>query len=151
MFAPVEMLWWLSQEYGQRLARANRYLELLERLLTERIPPQSSDSLLHSLAESRGFLETLHDEYRDWRYSYFYQTPDTRRMVSAEADVQRAVERFRRMRARHLEMLITFGGYFEDLPRPEGMITHVPNGDLWEMVREALAALIDFDRDEVSG
>ncbi|MBK8025323.1 MAG: hypothetical protein IPK19_29025 [Chloroflexi bacterium] len=150
MFESTELLWSLCHEYGQRLAQAYSYVELLEHLLVERAATPPQDSLLIQLGESRLFLNDLRGEFRTWRYTFFYQTPDSRRMVSTKSDVEMALDHFRDMRTRHLELLIQFSEFFQELPRPRAEITNVPTGDLWDKVISALMGLIDFDRNGVT-
>lgn len=150
MSAPFDMLWWLSHEYGQRLAKASSYLELLEQLLVERSGAETKEYLIDRLREARDYLNALQNEFHDWRYSFLYETPESKRMVHADRAVQQALGSFRRMYARHVEELIALGSYFYQLPRPATRVTLVPTGDLWDLLSGALAALIDFDQDRMA-
>jgi signal transduction histidine kinase len=146
MSAPADTLWWLSHEYGQRLARASSYLELLEQLLSERLPAHEG-GLIDALADARAYLEALREEFRAWRYAYFYETPDSKRMVQNERAITSALISFQRMRERHMEFLNTLSSYFAGITRPEPRITRVAMGDLWVLTIESVDGLITFDAD----
>lgn len=147
MPSPAELLWWYSHEYGQRLAKAGTYFELLEQLFVERDASESRDAMVAALTDSRAYLNSLREDFRGWRYAFLYETPDSKRMVQTERAILRALGSFQRMRARHVENLTELGRYYFSLPRPDVQVTLVPTGDMWELMREALLALIDFDRD----
>lgn len=147
MSAHADMLWWFSHEYGQCLAKASSYLELLEQLLLERGSEATQAELLNPLHEAWTYLGALREDFRTWRYGYFYETADSKRMVQGERAIQTAIGTFQQMRGRHLEYLVALGDYFNQLPRPSSSVTLVPTGDLWDLLGEALVSLIDFDRD----
>ena len=48
---------------------------------------------------------------------------------------------------RHRHYLQRSGGAPLQSATPAPNVTHVPNGDLWEMVRFALSDLVDFSND----
>jgi hypothetical protein len=146
MTAPADTLWWLSHEYGQRLARASSYLELLEQLVSERLPMH--DGLIAALVEARSYLEALREEFRAWRYAYLYETPDSKRMVQSERAVSTALSSFHRMRQRHLEFLGELNTYFVSMPRPDTHITSVSMGDMWVLTMNSVGGLLDFDADQ---
>ncbi len=146
MTAPADTLWWLSHEYGQRLARASSYLELLEQLVSERLPMH--DGLIAALVEARSYLEALREEFRAWRYAYLYETPDSKRMVQGERAVSSALSSFHRMRQRHLEFLGELNTYFVSMPRPDTRITSVSMGDMWVLTLDSVGGLLDFDADQ---
>jgi len=147
MSPPTEILWWLSHEYGQHLAKASSYIELLEQLLGERLVADDAAPLLHGLQEARHYLDALREEFRGWRYAFLYETPDSKRMVQTARAVQRALGSFQRMRTRHLEFLTALSAYFAAMTRPDMTVTEVPTGDMWALLIESLAALVDFDHD----
>ena len=147
MPTPAHLLWWLSHEYGQRLARASSYAALLEELLVERTDPARQTALVRALEEARQVLAALHDEFRGWRYAYFYDSPHSRRMVSRPVEIERAIAHFRAMRDRSLSDLAAMHACFSALPRPADAVTLVPNGDLWALFDAALLDLSDFDHD----
>ena len=143
MIASADSLWRLNQEYGNRLAKARTYLDLLEELMMDR--GSSTDEIsLSALQFTRAHLNGLKEEYRAWRYTYFYEAADTKRMVQSMGAVRRAVSAFARMRTRHETYLNSLFDALDQIPRPNPDVTTVPNGDLWEMLRFALYDLLDF-------
>jgi hypothetical protein len=145
---PTEVLWWLSHEYGQRLSKAGNYIELLASLVADRVASTDDAALLAGLQEAHGYLETVRDEFRGWRYAFLYETPDSRRIVQAERAVQEAIDSFQRMRGRQLEFLTALNGYFVGMPSPDPRITTVPTGDMWGLLLESLDGLVTFDQDQ---
>lgn len=142
MIVSAETLWRLNQEYGNRLAKARTYFELLEKLIIER--SGDDGNLLGILHYIGGHLNDLKEEHRRWRYTYFYEDPDSKRMVHSEAAIRRAVSAFARMRTRHENDLTELSATLNSVPRPHPAVTLVPNGDLWEMTHYALYDLLDF-------
>jgi hypothetical protein len=143
MIVSADTLWRLNQEYGNRLSKARTYLELLEQLVSER--GGGDEDLYAALQYIRAHLNGLKEEYRGWRYTYFYETADTKRMVQSESAIRRAISAFARMRTRHEQYLNELFGALDTIQRPHPEITTVPpNGDLWEMLRFALFDLLDF-------
>ncbi|MCC6802211.1 MAG: hypothetical protein IT319_04935 [Anaerolineae bacterium] len=148
MFASAEFLWRINQEYVNRLARARNYLDLLEQLVLERGGDELSHRFLPTLRFTRMNLASLSEEHRDWCYTYFYETPDSKRMVHAPSAVRRALSNFRLMRERQAHAFHDVAALLVKLPRPAPSITRVPNGDLWDMLQRALRDLVDFASDE---
>lgn len=147
MAAQSQRLWWLNYEYRTRLARADKSLTLLENLVLSRGVGYDEDAialLLQGLYGLRRQLTLLHDEHRDWRYSYYYQSPQHKRMVADERSIYRALLHFRRMRVRHERVLLEALHALALLPRPIPQLTRVPSGDLWQHAEHALADLADF-------
>lgn len=147
MLASAEFLWRINQEYVNRLAKARNYLDLLEQLVLERSETETQDQLVPTLQFTRAHLKNLSEEQRGWRYAYFYESPDTKRVVQTSNAVQRALSSFGDMFERHRHYFSDLAALLYNLPRPAPYITHVPNGDLWEMVRFALNDLVDFSND----
>jgi len=143
MIASAESLWRLNQEYGHRLAKARTYLDLLEELMTDR-SGSADEIIVSALQFTRAHLNGLKEEYRAWRYTYFYEAADTKRMVQTTGAIRRAVASFARMRTRHETYLNSLFDTLDQIPRPSPDVTTVPNGDLWEMMRFALYDLLDF-------
>lgn len=145
MIVSAETLWRLNQEYGNRLAKARTYYELLDQLVTERGGIADDERLMAVLQYMGAHLNGLKEEYRGWRYTYFYETADTKRMVQSESAIRRAISAFARMRTRHEQYLTELFGALDTIRRPDPLITTVPpNGDLWDMTRYALYELLDF-------
>ena len=146
MFSSVEFLWRLNREYVNRVVKARNYLGLLEYLILKRGAAETQAQVLMTLQFARAHLTQLTDEHRGWCYAYFYESAETKRMVQTPEAVHDALVSFRRMREQHQDYLHELHGKIVALPRPESNVTHVPNGDLWEMVRAALHDLIELDR-----
>ena len=144
MLASAEFLWRVNQEYVNRLAKARNYLDLLEQLVLERSEVETQDQLLPTLQFTRAHLASLSEEQHGWCYTYFYESPDTKRIVQTPNAVHRALTSFGEMCERHRSYFGDLAALLTTLPRPKASVTRVPNGDLWEMVRFALNDLIDF-------
>lgn len=147
MSSSAEILWWLSHEYGQRLAKTSSYIELLAQIIVERIGADDGAPVLGGLQEAQNYLDSVREEFRGWRYAFLYETPDSKRMVQTDRAVQRALGSFQRMRSRHLEFLNALSAFFAAMPAPDPRLTTVPTGDMWALLIEALSGLIDFDQD----
>ncbi len=154
MIDSADALWQLNTEYTQRLARARSSLELVGRLLAQHVgEPASYDDPDVSAAVKQLFavldycndrLNLITNEHRDWRYRYFYESPDSRRVVQEDAAIRQALIRFSKMRTHHERMLRELAMLIDAVPRPNPTITRVPNADMWEMMRAAIAQLLDF-------
>lgn len=150
----TDLLWLLNNEYGKRLSRMHAGIELVARLLVERIGNTAGydEADIAAIKQMYAVLDyteerinTLIDQHRDWRYSYFYQSQDNKRVVQAEAAIQQAVARFARMRTHHTRVCKELTFLIEALPRPHTYMTSVPNGDLWDNMNIALQDLLNFD------
>lgn len=144
MASPAELLWRINSEYLKRLQRATTYLNLLEQLVLM----QSGNTQRQTLAALRQALEqveTLQEEHRDWRYAYYYESLDTRRMVQSHGAINRALARFSRMRTRHDQQLQSLRAHLVHTQRPDPALTRVPTGDLWTMAEYAIGNLTRFD------
>lgn len=139
----AEHLWQLNNEYRQLLSKLRRYLDLLEQLLIAR-RGESSDQTLGAVQRLRQQVGLLTEEHRRWRYSYFYETTESKRMVQSERAVTEALFYFATMSARHEQALRELDGLMRQTPRPAPSLTHVPTGDLWVMLRYALDETTTF-------
>ncbi len=144
MSASGDFLWRLNHEYGSRLTRARSYLDLLEPLARAR---GASPAALDLLDHTRVLLESVHDEHRAWRYTYFYDSHENKRVVQSPTAIRRALISFSQMRAAQENELNDLVGAFINLPRPEPVITGVPNTDLWELLYAAVYELVTFTGD----
>lgn len=144
MIVSADTLWRLNHEYSNRLAKAHTYFALLEQLVDER--DGQDEQLGAALHYTLAHLDALKGEHRDWRYAYFYEHPDSKRMVQTDAAIQQALGAFVRMRSQHERYLIDLYQALETIPRPHPGLTTVPaNGDLWDKTRLALYQLLDFN------
>ncbi|MAS37721.1 MAG: hypothetical protein CL610_27240 [Anaerolineaceae bacterium] len=142
MMASASLLWRVNNEYQKRLKQAQTYLGLLEQLLLM----QSADSqTLDDLHQALEQVEWLLAEHRTWRYQYYYESLDTRRMVQTSEAVYRALAQFNRMRARHETSLQALDSLVVHLQPPDPNLTRLPTGDLWQLTRFALQDLHTFD------
>jgi hypothetical protein len=142
--SPGKLLWRLNQEYVRRLSSARTYLGLLLELTTTRGSALDEDlpPLLHYTNDC---LTRLHDEHRNWRYSYYYESPETKRAVQSERALQRAMAQFALMRARHDRLLRELTVLYDAVPHPPADATSVVNANLWGLFRTALNDLLHFD------
>lgn len=140
---PADVLWRVNNEYRKRLSQVVTYLNLLEQLVLM----QQGEEQLRTLAALRFVLEemqALEEEHRTWRYKYYYESPETKRMVQAPVAIQQALARFNRMRAQHERRLNDIQALLVHVQRPDPKITQVPTGDLWIMTEYAIHNLSGF-------
>ncbi len=141
--ASADLLWNLNNEYRHRLSKARKYLDLLEQLLLAR-HGDTETLVLETLRYAQAQVSALGEEHRGWRYAYFYETAEQKRMVQSERDIMRALAHFNRMSSRHRQMLYEIQYALAAVQRPNRGFTLVPGGDLWEMMQYALNDMADF-------
>ncbi|GIL14406.1 MAG: hypothetical protein BroJett038_31260 [Chloroflexota bacterium] len=144
MTAANQLLWRVNNEYRKRLSQAQTLLNLLEQLLLMQ-DDASQEHALAVLNYAREQIEAMTEEHRQWRYTYYYDSAETKRMVQDDRAVNQALSRFRRMRAHQERRLNDLYTLIFDVPRPDPNLTRVPNGDLWMMARYAIHDLVTFD------
>jgi hypothetical protein len=145
MSNPADLLWRVNNEYQKRLTQVVTYLNLLEQMILM----QDGEDQLRTLAALQYALEQIEilaQEHRAWRYKYYYESADTKRMVQAPGAVHQALSRFTRMRMKHEQELNNLRALLEHVQRPDPDITRVPTGDLWVMTEFAINDLKAFDR-----
>lgn len=151
----ADVLWQLNNEYTQRLSRARTALEMVGRLLNDRVgsllergedtpDKRAAEQLLAVLGYCHDRLTILNEEHRDWRYRYFYESPDSKRVVQDDLAVNQAIARFSRMRAKHERVLKELDMLIDAVPQPESTMTTVSLGDLWTILRNAIENLLSF-------
>ncbi len=140
----ADVLWRLNNEYRKRLAQAQTYLELLGNLIAVNCGEKAAETL-DKLSHAQTQVRALVDEHRDWRYSFYYESPETKRMVHDDRAIHQALARFSRMRSRHEQRLFDLYNLLFQVPRPDPRVTRVPTGDLWSMTEFALNDLIVFN------
>jgi hypothetical protein len=150
----TDLLWQLNNEYGKRLSRMKAGIELVVRLLVERIGDtegyEAADisaikQMYAVLDYTEERINALVDQHRDWRYRYYYQSTDIKRIVQDDAEIQQAVARFARMRTQHTRVCKELTMLIDALPRPHTYMTSIANGDLWDNMNVALLDLLNFD------
>ncbi len=146
MSSSAVLLWQLNHNYVNRLARARSYFDLLEPLL-DKYRAKVQDSLLSAMPVIHARLTFLSAEHRGWCYAFFYESPESKRMVQTPGAVRRALTNFVIMCDRHKESLNEMIALFADLPRPDPSVTRIPGGDLWDLMLSALHDLVDFSND----
>ena len=156
MIETADVLWQLNNEYTQRLGRARTALEWVGQLLGERVgyllhddAPQNADKraadqLFAVLQYCQERMRAIGQEHRDWRYKFFYESPDSKRIVQDEDAIRQAIVRFSKMRTSHEKALKELSFLIDAVPRPLTDVTSVPLGDLWEMMRGAILDLLGF-------
>ena len=145
MHPSAEFLWRLNQEYVSRLVKARNYLGLLEDMIVQRGEPDMQTQLLPLLQVARARLNQLSEAHRGWCYTYFYESPESKRMVQSSQAVTRALSSFDHLREQQSRSFDHLAQRLYDLPHPAPMLTRLPNGDLWEMARHALHDLVDLN------
>ncbi|NWG16127.1 MAG: hypothetical protein HXY41_05785 [Chloroflexi bacterium] len=144
MSAANQLLWRVNNEYRKRLSQAQTLLNLLEQLLLMQNDPNQEHALA-VLNYAREQIEAMTEEHRQWRYSYYYESVETKRMVQDDTAINQALARFTRMRTHQERRLNDLYTLIFDVPRPDPNLTRVPNGDLWMMTRHAIQDLVMFD------
>jgi hypothetical protein len=145
MSNPADLLWRVNSEYQKRLTQVVTYLNLLEQIVLM----QDGDNQMRTLAALQYALEqveVLAQEHRTWRYKYYYESADSKRMVQAPGAIHHALARFSRMRMRHEQELNNLHSLLDHVQRPDPRVTRVPTGDLWVMTEFAINDLRGFDR-----
>ncbi len=144
MSAPAEKLWRVNSEYQKRLAQVKTYLNLLEQMI-ETEPINDQERILAALRYALDQVEGMMEEHRTWRYTYYYESLETRRMVQSLNAINRALGRFTRMRIQHDRRLHDLHSLLGHISPPDPAVTRVPNGDLWAMTQFAMNSLNQFD------
>jgi len=144
MHTPTDKLWRVNNEYRKRLAQAQTFLDLLEQLI-EMNSDQRQHYMLELLHYAREEVAGLVEEHRVWRHRFYYDSLDNRRMVQNDRAANQALARFNRMRSQHEGRLSDLYSLLEETPRPDPLLTRVPNGDLWTMTQYAIGDLLGFN------
>ena len=143
MTTSASLLWQINHQYRQRLSKVRKYLDLLEQLMLAR-HGETETPVLETLRYARSQVGALGEEHRGWRYAYFYETAEQKRMVHDERDVLRALAHFNRMSNRHRRQLSEVQYALATIERPSSDFTLVPGGDLWVMMEYALGDVAEF-------
>jgi hypothetical protein len=143
MPSPADHLWRVNNEYQKRLSQVRTYLDLLEQMLC--MQPDVNERILAAVRHALEQVELMAGEHRAWRYAYYYDSPETRRVVQSAHAINRALVRFTRMRTQHERRLHDLHALLHHLQPPDPHMTRVPNGDLWLMTQYALNDLTGFD------
>lgn len=138
-----DVLWRVNNEYRKRLSQAQTYLDLLEQIVLAN-GDASQYQLVELLRYVRDQVNQLIEEHRNWRYLFYYESPETKRMVQGDRAVSQALARFSRMRSSHQSRLNDLYDLLDQAPRPDPRVTRVPTGDLWAMTEYALSNLLGF-------
>ena len=144
MASPADMLWRINNEYQKRLKQAANCLGLLEQLVSMH-DSAGQRQTIHALQHMLQQIRALKLEHREWRYQYYYESLDTRRIVQSQSAIERALAHFERMRLRHEPQLQQLRFLLSHVPRPDPTITCVASGDLWVMVEYAISDLLLFN------
>jgi len=144
----ADRLWRVNSEYLKRLSQVQKYLILLEQLYVQVVESGTGhESTVYTLEAFNYILQQMDyvsQEHRVWRYTYYYQSSDTKRMVQMPRSVGKALAKFDRMLTNHQAYLSEMQGILYEMPRPEPELTRVPSGDLWEMALYAVDDLASF-------
>ena len=141
METQADLLWRINNEYRKRLSQARTLVDLLEQMLRNSDQP---GDMLTTLNYIRQEVDVLIEEQRDWRYRYYYESPESKRMVQDERAIIQALARFNRLRVRQEAHLTELYNILYDIPRPDPAVTRVPKGDLWVMTQYAIYDLLGF-------
>jgi hypothetical protein len=136
-----ERIWRLNQEYVRRLASARTVLGLDDDY------PSAEAEWTALLRDAADALDQLHEAHRTWRYDYFYESPDTRRVVQDRAAVAKATVYFEHLLRAYESRLEMVSRMLRILPRPDPRWTTVPQGDLWSLFENAVDDLRSFNRE----
>lgn len=141
MTTASDLLWRVNNEYQKRLKQTRTYLGLLEQLM---LMQHEDGTTLAVLSGALAKVDALLEEHRTWRHHYYYESPDTKRMVQSHGAINQALANFSRMRARHEHELQQLNMLLLRLQRPDPALTRVPTGDLWSMAEYAVRDLSSF-------
>jgi galactokinase len=142
---PVDLLWMVNNEYRKRLAQAETYLSLLEQLLPLHTGAAQAE-IQEVLRYAREEILALTEDHRNWRRMYYYESDETKKVVQSERAVNRALDRFGKMRDEHERRLSELYHLLTQIPRPNPDLTAVPTGgDLWVMTQYAIHSLAGFE------
>ncbi|MBZ0280027.1 MAG: hypothetical protein K8L97_04755 [Anaerolineae bacterium] len=141
MLAQADLLWRINNEYRKRLTQAQTFLDLLEQVM---LAHSGDVDTLAPLRYAREMLNALTEEHRAWRYRFYYESPESKRMVQDDRAINQALARFSRMHTQHETRLYDLYNILNESPRPDPLLTRVPTGDLWDMTGYALNDLISF-------
>ena len=141
MTTASDLLWRVNNEYQKRLKQTRTYLGLLEQLM---LMQHENGTTLAVLRGALDKVDALLEEHRTWRHDYYYESPDTKRMVQSHGAINQALANFSRMRSRHEHELQQLNMLLIRLQRPDPALTRVPNGDLWSMAEFAVRDLSSF-------
>lgn len=141
MQSSAEFLWRLNRNYVNRLLRARNTLGLLEHVLRTRANAEMQETLLPTVQYARTLLNALSDAHRDWCYTYFYESAETKRMVQTQKAVRLALAHFGAMRSEYDDLFAALDARLSELPPPPAELTTLPHGDLWDMAQYSLHAL----------
>jgi hypothetical protein len=144
MYTPTDMLWRVNNEYRKRLAQAQTFLDLLEQMILTN-SGEAQNYMLELLQYAREEVAGIAEEHRIWRHRFYYDSLENRRMVQNDRAVNQALARFNRMRSQHESRLTDLYSLLHETPRPDPLLTRVPNGDLWTMTQFAIGDLIGFN------
>lgn len=140
----VDLLWHVNHEYHNRLSQVMVYLDLLDQMIfTHRRENMGEVQaiLRHALDE----LAYMKEEHRRWRYQFYYESAETKKMVRSDPAINQALARFSRMRSRHERRLTELQMQLFVLQRPDPSLTQVPTGDLWQLAQYAISRLSKFE------
>lgn len=146
MSAPADVLWRVNNEYSKRLTQVKVYSQLLIEQMSG-LKRENDDAYMRTSAALHYVLNQINqmlDEHKDWRYTYYYESLETRRMVQSTNAIDYALGRFTRMRLLHEQRLEDIYALIIHLQRPDPLLTRVPNGDLWMMTQGAVENLNQF-------
>ncbi len=143
MDAQADLLWRINNEYRKRLSQARTLVDLLEQMLRNGDSEQQMH-VITALDYVRGQVDALTEELREWRYRFYYDSPDSKRMVQSEREVNQALARFNRLRTQQEAHLTDLYNLLYEIPRPDPAMTRVPKGDLWMMTLYAIYDLLSF-------
>lgn len=138
-----DLLWYVNNEYRKRLTQASKFIDLLEQMVLS-TGREAEPTVMGALRYMREQVGVLSEEHRNWRYRFYYDSPESKRMVQDERAVGQALARFNRMRSQHEALLSDLYHIFDQTPRPDPGITRVPSGDMWNMAQYAIHDLLGF-------
>jgi hypothetical protein len=143
MTSSADRLWQLNNEYRKLITQVSKYLDLLEQLMLAR-HDANSNQVLEIVQYAREQIALLDDEHRRWRYDYYYEAAENKRMVQADMAVNEALIYFGLMSARHQQYWNDLYALLNDIPHPAPNMTHVANGDLWALLQFAVTEITTF-------
>lgn len=140
--SPRAALWRANQAFTQKLALTRNRLALLLQTADMRGGlPARSRALLSALQTT---LDRCYADHSGWRYSVFYEDPQTQRAVQTDEAAISAGQAFARTLRPHLQTCARLAENLLQAPRPALDASSAAGEDLWNLLLDALTALCEF-------
>lgn len=141
----ADLLWRVNHEYRNRLSQVMVYVDLLEQMILTHNHGNNMGEIQAILRHVYDEVAYMKEEHRRWRYQFYYESAETKKIVRSDSAIHQALARFSRMRSQHERRLAELQMQLFMLQRPDPRLTQVPNGDLWQLTQFAMRQLSQFE------